>query len=545
MIRRIAPFLLVSFTLACARPNTEPPLPPVKARGDGPSLVMLLVVDQLRADYMVRFRPLFNGGLAWLLDNGAAFQEGRHDHSATETAPGHAALATGAHPANSGIAGNNWYEVATATEMYSGGSGSAVGPGNLRVPALGDWMKAADRRTKVFSASRKDRSAIMMGGRNPDGAYWYDWRIGGFRSAPYYGNALRSWLLQLNDERLLDRFFGLQWYPLEGAPEPGQYDIVQVDTGAFGLGFPHAVGPLGSEPGPLFYSALGDTPYVDWYVAELGKRIIEAEQLGADGNVDLLALSFSATDSVGHDYGPDSPEVVDTLRRLDATLMDLIEYVDATVGLEHVVIALSSDHGVVPLPELLRTRGIEARRLGAEDYRCVQQAGETLRQRLGDQTWFVNTLEDAFDFYVNPDAVGRSGVSRSTVEREMAAILEACDALQKVWTADEIMALQDPEPGSIEALLRHSYVPDRSPHLILQLKPNYVSYQGMGTSHGSVYGYDTRVPIIFAGAGIRPATIEGPALTVDVAPTLADLIGVVPPPSVDGRSLVPRLPTAR
>lgn len=545
MPRTILLLALALTALACARPATEPPLPPAKERGEGPSLVMFLVVDQLRADYLVRFRPLLDGGLAWLLDNGVVFTEGRHDHSATETAPGHATLATGSHPAHSGIPANNWYEIASGTEMYSGGTGSDIGPGNLRVPTLGDWMKAADRRSKVFSASRKDRSAIMLGGRRADGAYWYDWRIGGFRSSPYYRDALRSWLMEFNSERRLDRFFGLGWEELEGAPQPGEYGIVKADTGAFELGFPHAVAPLGAEPGPIFYSAVGDTPFVDWLLADFAQRIVESEELGADGNVDLLALSFSALDYVGHEYGPDSREVVDALRRLDRALMELIEFLDDEVGLEHVVFVLSSDHGVVPLPEVLRAEGIDARRLGAEDYRCVQQSGRKLRDRLGDYTWFIDSLEEAFDFYVNPDAIGVSGVSRATVEREMAGILEACDAVQKVWTADEIAAIVDPAPGSVEALLAHSFVPDRSPHLLLQLKPNYLPYLGMGTSHGSAYDYDLRVPIIFAATGIGPGTVEGPALTVDVAPTLADMIGIVPPPSIDGRSLKPRMPSAR
>lgn len=538
MYRRAAILSIAALVCACARPATEPPLPPVKPRGDGPSLVLLLVVDQMRGDYLPRFRPLFDGGLAWLLDHGASFSDARHDHAVTETAPGHATIATGMHPSRSGIAANAWFETATMTEVYSGGSGAGAGPANLREPALGDWLKAANRRSRVFSASGKDRSAIMMGGQNADGVYWYDRRNGDFRSAPYYRKALRPWLIDFNNERRLDRFFGQSWLPLDGAPEAGTYGVEPADTGWFQLGFPHALGSYGPAPDAGFYAVVGDSPYLDWYLAELGKQIIEAEQLGMDGDIDLLALSFSALDYVGHDYGPDSPEALDALRRLDRTLMDLLTFIDERVGLDHVAIALSSDHGVVPLPEMSRWRGIDARRLDADDYRCVQQSRQLLRERLGDEEWFVDGMVNGSDFYVNPDALGRTGVAKATVESEMAALLQRCDAIARVWTGTEILAMENPPPGSVEALLVHGYVPDRSPHLVLQLVPYALSWQGMGTSHGSVYEYDTHVPIVVAGAGVQPGTYDGDAFTIDIAPTLADMVGLTPPPDRDGRSLL-------
>jgi len=341
---------------------------------------------------------------------------------------------------------------------------------------------------------------------------------------------LPDWLVEFNDRRLLDRYFGVAWEPLEGAPAIGSFDIEEVDTGAYDFAFPHFAGGLSPSPTERFYNGLQDTPFVDWYLGELAKEIVDREQLGADGSVDLLALSFSALDYVGHDYGPDSPEVVDTLRRLDRVLGDLFAFLDDRVGRDRYVVGFSSDHGVVPLPEIQRPRGVEVRRLGPEDAVCIQRAGLDLVERFGDGPWFE------YDFYLVPETLERHQADRAEVQRAAAELIERCEAVEKVWTA---AALEAPVQGSIgvaERRFRASHYSGRSPDLIVELREGDLYQSGLGTTHGTGYDYDTHVPMIFMGRDVEAAVHESRSATIDFAPTLADLLGLEVATPVDGQS---------
>jgi predicted AlkP superfamily pyrophosphatase or phosphodiesterase len=487
-----------------------------------------MVVDQGRQDYFERYASLYEHGFARLLNQGAVFTQTHHEHAVTNTAPGHATISTGTTPAHHGVVGNYWYDRARGQEIYSAGYG-APSPENLKTSTLADWLRANDRASKVYSASVKDRSAVLMGGRAANGAYWYFDDTGEWESSSAY-QPLPGWLEQFNERRLLDRFFGGVWKPLEGAPTIGTLGIEDVDTGAYDFTFPHELGGWAPVPDDSYYTGLQTTPFVDWYLGELGKEIVEREQLGADGSVDLLALSFSALDYVGHDYGPDSPEVVDILRRLDRVIGDLLDFLDDRLGPDGYVAAFSADHGVVRLPEIARARGVEARRLGADDRACIQQAGVDLEERLGPGRWFEEGL------YLDADTLERNGVSRAVAQREAAELIERCEAVAKIWTAVDLMAEPAGPVGEAERRFRASFDLERSPDLMIQFKPHYLLQGGLGTTHGSAYGYDSRVPMIFLGAGVAAGVHEQRAATVDIAPTLATLVGVPVPDHVDGTS---------
>jgi arylsulfatase A-like enzyme len=527
---RMLPRALVALSvvaLGCAPAAPPTTRPQAKPLGDGPSLAVLIVVDQARADYLERYAGLYTAGLARLLREGAVFTEAHHEHASTSTAPGHATISTGTTPAHSGIIANEWYDVDSGREIYSAGWGDPS-PENLLTSTLGDWMKAADPASKVFSASIKDRSAVMMGGHAADGVYWYaDWTPEWESSRAY--PPLPEWLLEFNQERIVDRFFGQAWEPLEGAPSPGELGIEEVDTGAYDFRYPHAVGGWTPSPTEAFYNDLQDTPFSDWFLGELGKRIVEHEELGLDGSIDLLALSFSALDYVGHDYGPDSPEVVDTLRRLDRVLGELFDLLDDRLR-DRWIVAFSADHGVAPLPEIRSRRGEEVRRLGAEDVVCVQRAGRDLVARYGDGPWFEH------GFYLDEETLRRHGVGREEIQREAASLIERCEAVEKVWTAAELSAEPTGSVGPVERRYRASYYPGRSPDLLVQLREGDLLESGLGTTHGSVYPYDSHVPMIFAGPGVRAALHAGRVATIDLAPTFAELIAVPVGGDVDGRS---------
>ncbi len=502
------------------------PLP----RGDDPSLVVIISIDQARYDYLVRFRSLFTGGLAHLLDSGAVFTDAHQNHSMTATAPGHATISTGLEPARSGIVGNDWYDRLQNVSVYSGGPAGQRSPLLLEGTAIGDWMKAADPRSKVLTASIKDRSAIMLGGQGADGAFWYDGTYGFWTSSSFYGTSLPDWLVQFNREERLNRFYGTPWEPLTDARLWPEVDVEHVDTGAFARAFPHVLGWSSPIPGASFYGRIPNSPWGDWYLAELAQALIVNEDLGADGSVDLLGLSFSSLDYVGHSYGPNAPETLDILVNLDRRLAELLEFIDERVGLDHVLFALSADHGVQVMPEYVARRGVEGERLDGADLLCVQQAGARLRERLGDHAWIESS------YYLDEAVIAAQELDKADVEAELAAILSACPMVERVWTSAELMD-EAPSADLQTQRYRNNYFPGRSPDLVVQFHDYFLDDQSMGTTHGTVFDYDSHVPMIVAGPGVAAGEHHERAATVDIAPTLAGLLGIDAPADLDGRDL--------
>jgi arylsulfatase A-like enzyme len=527
--------------LACLLPlsvarctSTSAPVLTSLPRGDGPSLVVIIAVDQLRYDYLVRFRSLLNGGLAHLLDSGAVFTDAHQNHSMTATAPGHATLSTGLEPARSGIVGNNWYDRQQNVEVYSGGPAAGRSPALLQGTAIGDWMKVADPRSKVFTASIKDRAAIMLGGHGADGAFWYDGSYGSWTSSSYYGRSLPDWLVAFNREERLDRFYGTAWEPLTDESRWSEVDVEHLDTGAFARGFPHVLGSSNPTPSTVFYQRIPNSPWGDWYLAELAEALILNEDLGADGSVDFLGLSFSSLDWVGHAYGPNAPEVLDILVRLDRRLAELLEFIDERVGLDHVLLALSADHGVQVMPEYVAPRGLAGKRLDGADLLCIQQAGERLREKLGDHEWIES------GYYLDESVIAQQQLDKADVEAELAAILGACSVVDRVWTSTELMA-ETPSLDLQTQRYRNNYFPGRSPDLIVQYHDYFLDDQSMGTTHGTVFDYDSHVPLIVAGPGVAARQHDERAATVDLAPTLAALLGIKAAAELDGRDLSAQL----
>jgi arylsulfatase A-like enzyme len=513
--------------------------------------VVLLVVDQGRPDYLERFSGLFSDGLRRLLAEGISFTEARHAHGASYTAVGHAALVTGSHPRRHGIVGNGWVDRDSGEWTYCiDDSRYDRSPKKLLVSTLGDWLKERYPEARVFSASGKDRAAVLLGGHQADGAFWFDREEGGFTTSAYYGSRPPVWLDKFNQRRWLEgEVFGRPWQPLPEvavlSPEEERFLGVEgADEGAFLRAFPHHLGWISVIPEESFYWGVYESPFVDAYLAELAMTLVEAEGLGSDETPDLLALSFSALDTVGHEYGPNSREVLDTLLRLDRVLGDLLRRLEDRVGADRLVVALSSDHGVAPLPEYEAGRGGSTRRLGAEDIACLQRAGEALRDRFGDGDWILQGL------YLQRPELAEAGVPREEMEGALARALEACPAVERAWKAGELTG--DLDGGemtrgaeTVEGLFRHGHHPERSPDLVLQLRPEILASSGRGTTHGSAYDHDIRVPLLFWVPGVPAARSPLPVWTVDLAPTLAELAGVPLPEGLDGQSLVAELLTTR
>lgn len=530
-----APFLALCL-LAAAPAAAEPP----RVR-----LVLFLAVDQLRPDRLSAELP---GGLGRLVREGRLFRDGALAHGMTETCPGHATMLTGSHPATAGIPANDFFDESGA-ETYCasdasegaaelGGKGG-LSPANLRVTALGDWLKAASPESRVFTVSGKDRGAIMLGGKHPDAAYWY--RAGApprFTTSRYYRAALPEWAERFNGtDPPRDGFLAALPERWEHAPpaNPKTPDDFAGEATRFSRTSPH---PLRDADLTRFGEQLFLTPFLDEATLDFARRLVEAEDLGRGPATDLLGLSLSATDSVGHLYGPWSHESADALRRLDLALGRFLDLLEARTG-GALVVALTADHGVLPLPEWLVSVGQET---------CPEPSGRVGIRRIGagllvKMWWELGpwlAWPHAWVHFANSQArVDRALAEEQGVPVERAAALakeqlESWPVIAHVWSAAEIASGQ----GELAELYRHSFVPGRSGDLVVQPAEGcLISAYDSGTSHGSPWSYDRRVPILFRGPGIEAGSVPGPAATIDMAPTLAERLGIPAPAGLDGHAL--------
>lgn len=522
---------------------------PAAAVTPPPRLVLFVVIDQMPYDYLERFRPALlhneGGALARLLDEGLVFTQAYHRHALPTTAPGHATLATGCSPRHHGIIANRWWDRGLRKEVYCvENADEETGPYRLEAPALGDWLKAHDPASRVFSVSPKDRAAVLMGGFHPDGAYWYDDETGTFGSSAYYRDANPHWLATLDGSRWLDRFFGKPWEPL---PVPQdlrtRMGVVDLDNGVFDRRFPHALGRAVTAPGESFYGAIYHSPFVDEYLVEVVRRLIEAEDLGADDHTDFLGVSFSSLDTVGHQYGPNSPEILDAVLRLDRDLGRLLDLVEERVGKDRLVVALSADHGVMPLPEYERLQGRDAHREDAGDVACIQGVFNGLEHELGGGPWLD------YDGYIAPAAVQASGRTREEIANRAKELLERCPTVERVWTRGELEGPDDggdttadppvdPTADPMRQIYQNAFNPERSPDFLIQRAPGRLAEPVPETTHLSPYPCDTHVPMILLAPGLAPRRIDRPVATVDLAPTVAALAGFAAPDGVDGVNLL-------
>ncbi len=485
-----------------------------------PRLVLVIVVDQLRQEYLNRMEGELDGGIGRLLAGGAVFTDAYLAHYPSVTAVGHSTVMTGAMPAQSGIIANDWYDRASGKNVTSvsddevelvGAQGPGSSPRLLLVSTVGDELKTARPHAKVIGISRKDRAAILPAGRMADLALWVDWKSGRFVTSTWYTNALPGWVEEQNAKDPASRYAGKEWRPLDGNGEA----FTTIPTGP-----PEAV-----------REAVGETPFGSELLVELALSAIRAEKLGQRGVTDILAISFSANDSIGHDYGPESPQVRDALRRTDRDVLRLLEGVDAQVGLQHVIVALTSDHGVAPVPEQQAARRMPGGRItGAEILEPLKAA---LDAAFGEADWVIGTAGSSV--YLNQARIRELGLDGARVRQVAAAAVAAVPHVAWVFTRDQLLLGQVP-PDPFSLRVSRSYNPERSGDLEILLEP-YWMRASKGTTHGTPYTYDTHIPLLVMGPGIRPGRYHRHVDLNDLAPTLATLVGTELPSGSSGRFL--------
>jgi len=518
---------------ACAqrRPTQAPPPPamaPEIPAAERPKLVLFLTVDQLRPDYLQRWDDQFTGGFRRLLDEGVFYTKGVHDHGITETAPGHAATLSGRFPYSTGIASNS-AGVNTPDAPLVGSEGVGASPFRFNGTTLVDWMVSADPRTRVLSVARKDRGAILPVGRGKHPVFWYAQRSGRFVTSTYYADSLPSWVQSFNaEDRVGTKYAGRTWtllLPESAYPEP---DSVEFESNGQGFTFPHQ---MPSDPEMARNVVIGQ-PWMDELTLDFAWRGVREMDLGGGEQTDILAVSLSTMDAVGHRWGPDSRELHDFNVRLDRMLGVFLDSLIALRGRDNIVIALTSDHGVAPIPEVRSTWGdnSKARRMGRNFLDPVFASLGPIVQRAGIPT-------DAFTFDWPAFEVDRSKTFGKEAQlRQIArAFKRETEKILGVMRVDVIddIARADTVKDDIARRWLHMFRPGGSTLAVITLDP--YNYAGSGVaSHGTPHDYDARVPVIFWGRHFATGHDDGPARVVDIAPTLAHLLGIDPAEKLDG-----------
>lgn len=502
--------------------------PAALAPGDRPTLLVFITVDQLGSDYLERFGGNLTGGLARLRDQGATWMRGRHDHAIAETAPGHASTMSGRFPVHTGIASNSQGVNTTAAPLI-GSDDLGASPFRFLGTTLYDWMAAADPRTRVLSVSRKDRGAILPIGRAKADVYWYA-SNGVFTTSRYYRDTLPAWVRAFNAQRLPHAFAGRTWNPLLPADRYAEPDSNPLEAGGRDHTFPHT---LPSDPLDAA-SAIRDTPWIDSLTLAFALDGMRAMRLGGEnGRTDLLAISLSATDAVGHRYGPDSKEIHDQVLRVDRYLGAFLEELEARLGRGRVLVALTADHGVAPFPEWRspyyanhEAQRVDTRSAWRAAYAAMRAAGVDTSAVTDDDGFRVLDLVPFERRGVDPDVIAAvwvralrplNGVLRAELIRDLARGDTITDDVARRWM--------------------HMLPVDGDVRAVVTLEP-FGYYQSVTyATHGQLHDYDTQVPIIFWGPGVARGRRAGEARVVDMAPTLAALLGVSPLEALDGRAL--------
>ncbi len=537
--------------------------------GKRPRLVLLIVVDQFRYDYLERFDDLFvKNGLKRLLRDGGSWTQANYDHMPTYTAPGHATMMTGAWPAETGIVGNDWPDrdsgklvssVTDTTSVLLGGAEgeTASSPRRLMASTLGDELRLqTNDRSKVIGVSSKDRSAILPAGRHANAAYWFNQRTGSMVSSNYYFNQLPAWVQSYNQTRPADKFYGQKWERLlpeseylkrAGLDSPVWENIGNApgDTNAF----PHTVTGGAPSPNTNFYLALDFTPYSNDMLLSFAQQAITNERLGEDDDTDVLSVSFSANDYVGHRYGPYSQEAMDITLRVDRSIAALLDFVNARVGLQNTLVAFTADHGVAPIPEHANALGLPGGRIKGEDVLRAMRLGISARynpknaqpdptndyvQKFGDRDGFYNG-----NLYFNTAALKRDGINPEEIERVACEAAMTVPGIIRCFTRTQLQSGAIAPADPVARRVSHGFYPRRSGEVIVVYEAfKYLDAITIAATHGSPYSYDTHVPLIIMGGGITPGSYLQSATPADIAPTLAAVLGVQAPSNTVGRVLI-------
>ena len=532
-----------------------------------PRLVIQITVDQFRGDLPTRYADrLGEGGLRYLLEEGIHYNNAHHDHANTETIVGHATLATGAYPAAHGMIGNIWFDRTTGLTTYNiedsdyslltdgadidadteidptqkAASSDGRSPRAILTTTFSDELASLTAgKAKIFGVSVKDRGAVSMAG-HAGKAFWFSKAKNEFVTSSYYYDKYPQWIVDWNARKLPASYANTAWELLHPRETYlfGDRDDQEWETalGSYGRTFPH---DFTTPENPYFSTFLTISPAGDQITTDLAKTLIAEEGLGDDEITDFLGVSYSATDYIGHFFGPSSLESEDNLLQLDRTLADLFAYVDKEVGLENTLIVLSADHGAPEAPGYMKSIGIPADYVSPDEWNA-----EPVIMRIKDKFGIEGKMIEGYDhpyIYLTSDVINDPDIDLAALETTIAEELVAFPAVSYAVPSTSLQRGTVPDNGLTRAVL-HNYNAARSGNIYVVFNPGWFinNLDGLSAAvvHGSPWRYDTYVPIFFAGNGIKPQTVSRRVHTVDVALTLATVIGTRPPSGAAGEVLL-------
>ena len=541
------PFLLI-FSLIATQTFAQK-TNPVKATDTKPKLVVGIVVDQMRWDYVNKFKPFFKtqNGFLKLLNQGASCNNNLISYLPTVTACGHAAVYTGSTPAIHGITGNDWYDNIQQRIVYcvEDNSVQAVGiensstgkmsPLNVWTTTIGDELKLATNfKSKVYGISLKDRGAIIPAGHSADGAFWYDSKSGNFISSTYYGKSLPTWLTNYNNAKKVDSFYKLGWSlslpasVYEANCDKDQNEYESTPFGKDAKSFPYNLNQfIGKD-----YGKVATTPYGNNLVLEVATQTLINEKMGLDDITDLLAVSFSSPDYIGHAFGPYSWETLDGYIKLDELLAQFFTTLDQQVGKDNYTVFLTADHAVAPVPGYAQKNKIPNGTI--TDAGIKNELGKMLTSK-GLNSKLISAITE-FNIYFNHNLMDSLQVTQDKLTSLITNYLEQKSNILQVVELRK--AAISPLPQSIRERIVNGFNPQRSGDLIFLTKSGVVGGGNTGTGHGVFYNYDAHIPLLFYGKGIKKGQVNNLNYMTDIAPTITTLLGIQMPSGSIGKPIL-------
>ncbi|MGQ9848252.1 MAG: alkaline phosphatase PafA [Bacteroidales bacterium] len=516
-------------------------IPPEK-----PKLIIGIVVDQMRFDYLSRFYDKFEqNGFKRLMNEGTFCRYAYLNYIFTQTGPGHATIFTGTTPSNHGIVSNEWYiplkkqkvycvEDQKQTTVGSNSNNGKASPLYLMTPTFGDQLRLHYlQKSKVISISLKDRAAILPGGKNPNAAYWFDDATGKMITSSYYMKALPAWVEEFNEKKLADLYLNRLWTPLLPINE---YTESLRDSNNYELGFgknqivfPYDLSYISKkDKNNRDYGILKSTPFGNTLLHDFAIAAIINEELGKDNIPDFLTISFSATDYIGHRFGPRSVELEDTYLRLDKEIAHLIDFVETEIGKENVLIFLTADHGVADNPQYLTDIKMNSGQF--KQYYALSLLRTYLNATYGEGEWVLGYSDQ--QIFLNRNLIEDAKLSLKEVQEKVAAFMIQFNGVANAVTAYSLQT-QNFTDGILK-LMQNSFNPKRSGDVLIALEPGWIEESPYLYDHNSSYSYDTHVPLFWYGWKIPRLTINRKVNIIDIVPTLSALLQIEVPMGATG-----------
>ncbi len=532
-MQRLYSFLLVLFLCVSAIAQQNIPRP---------KLVVGIVVDQMRWDYLYRYYDRYDvkGGFKRMLSQGFSCENTLIPYAPTITGCGHSCIYTGTVPAINGITGNIWWDRDLQRSVYCSedktvntvGSNTTLGqmsPRNLQVTTICDELRLATNfRSKTIGIAIKDRGGILCAGHSANAAYWYDNTVGSWITSTYYMQALPQWVNDFNAQKLVDKYYAQGWNLLYPANTYVQStaDEKPYEAKFFGPKFPFDLKAfIGKD-----YGKISSTPFGNTMTADFAKATITNEQLGTDNITDFLTVSFSSTDYIGHSFGPNSIEAEDGMLRLDKDLGSLLDFLDAKVGKNQYLVFLSADHGVVQAPEFLQENKLPAGRI------FMNTVLNNMNKEL-NAVYKVSPLvisDENYQLSLNYRLVDSVNVNKREIINWLVKRLYSEPGIERAFALEDLNLV--PLPATIRKMINNGYYPRRSGDVQMILKPQFIeAWNNTGTTHGLWNPYDAHIPLLWYGWGIKQGKSNKEFYMTDIAPTLAALLHIQMPSGTTGQ----------